>query len=234
VWNLRYPDATPVPGAVFWGGSTEGPQVPPGQYAVRLQVGDESQTQPFAVIRDPRLTATQEDLDAQFSLLRTIWEQLSAVHAAVNEIRALRTQIEGWERRARGQQIERAVAEKGSALKRKLAAVEEELIQTRAQSYEDTLNFPVKLNNKLASLAASVASADARPTMQAQATADDLANRAEVHLRQLRAILDEDVADFDTLIREANMPVLILTATADTGSVEDRARITNAAMSRNL
>jgi photosystem II stability/assembly factor-like uncharacterized protein len=216
VWNLRYPNATHLPGAVFWGGNMEGPQVPPGAYEVRLQVGDETQTQRFEIVKDPRLAATQEDLDAQFSLLKEIWERLSATHAAVNEIRALREQIDSWERRARGQSIERAVTEKGAALKRRLQAVEEELIQTRAHSYEDTLNFPVKLNNKLASLAATVSSADARPTQQSQAAADDLAGRVDVQLRRLKDILDEDVADFDTLIRESSMPALIFSPRADT------------------
>ena len=42
--------------------------------------------------------------------------------------------------------------------------MEEALYQTKNQSNQDPLNFPIRLNNKLASLAGVVDSADAAPT----------------------------------------------------------------------
>src|SRR5262249_9680286 len=59
VWNMRYPDATRVPGAIFWAGDITGPLAAPGHYSVQLTVSEESQTQPFEILRDPRVAATQ-------------------------------------------------------------------------------------------------------------------------------------------------------------------------------
>ena len=79
-WNMRYPDATNVPGAIFWAGSVDGPIAPPGHYQVRLTVGETTQTAPFEIHKDPRVAATQEELDAQFALLLQIRDQLTRAH----------------------------------------------------------------------------------------------------------------------------------------------------------
>jgi len=42
--------------------------------------------------------------------------------------------------------------------------VEQELYQTKNQSNQDPLNFPIKLNNKLAALEGVVQASDAAPT----------------------------------------------------------------------
>ena len=46
----------------------------------------------------------------------------------------------------------------------------------RSKALEDPLNFPIKLNNKLASLSGAVASADTAPTRAGAGRLDDLAN----------------------------------------------------------
>ena len=45
-----------------------------------------------------------------------------------------------------------------------LAEVEEALYQVRNRSGQDPLNFPIRLNNRLAALGRSVGTGDARPT----------------------------------------------------------------------
>src|SRR5207244_11938901 len=96
----------------------------------------------------PARSATQADLDAQFALRMRIRDKLTEVHEAINGIRALRTQVEGWEKRAEGSAGAR-VRRGASSLKTKIAAVEEELIQVKAKSRQDTLNYPAKLNLKI-------------------------------------------------------------------------------------
>ena len=65
VWNLRAPDAARLPDNKGRGGTAEmlaGPRMPPGSYQVRLTVGGRTLTQPFEIVKDPRVQATDEDL----------------------------------------------------------------------------------------------------------------------------------------------------------------------------
>ena len=101
---------------------------------------------------------------------------------------------------ARGQQ---------KSLKEQLARIEEELIQVKAESRQDTLNFPVKLNAKLAGLAAAVTSADAAPTKQSQAVFDDLSARIDAQLAPLRQLVEQEVPAFNQLVREADVPAIV-------------------------
>src|SRR5438034_1253575 len=183
-WNMRHPDAARVEDDPTWESAEAtlaGPVSAPGQYRVRLEVGGERHEAAFEIRQDPRVSATQADLDAQFALRMRIRDKLTEVHEAINGIRALRTQVEGWEKRAEGRAGAR-VRRGASSLRTKIAAVEEELIQVKAKSRQDTLNYPAKLNLKIGGLAMSVGGADFAPTKAMYDVFDDLSKRAETQL----------------------------------------------------
>ncbi len=209
IWDLHYPDPSKVEGYVAAESALGGPIVPPGTYQVRLTVGDQTFSESFEVEKDPRIPATQADLEAQFELRLKIWEKLSETHDAINMLRNVRQQIEEWEQRTEGQKDHEAVTRAGKSLKDKLLAVEGELVQWKAKNRQDTLHYPVKLNAKLATLSGTVASADAAPTRQEYKLFDDLVARIDVQLKRLQEILDTDVAAFNKLIRESNVPAII-------------------------
>ncbi|MDI3341106.1 MAG: glycosyl hydrolase, partial [Sphaerobacter sp.] len=209
VWNLRYPDARDVtPPAVLWAGSLRGPLAMPGRYQVRLTVGDRSYTEWFEVRPDPRVTVSQADLEAQFNLLLQIRDKLSATHDAIMQIRDLRTQARTWQQRARDLAGGEAIAAAAQALIEELTAIEEELIQVKAKEIEDPLNFPVKLNNKLAALINIVDSADAAPTRQAVETFHELAAAIDAQLDRLAALIERNVTALNRQIHEAALPAL--------------------------
>src|SRR5206468_3959112 len=153
VWDMHHPDADFVEGAVFWGGNAGGPAVSPGTYEVQLTTPAGRQTQRFEVRADPRVTATQADLDAQYELLRQIHDALKASHAAVNSSRQVKEQVTEWQRRAAGSRAADRIDTAGQDLAAKVTDIEEALIQVEATAFEDTLNYPIRLNNKFASLA---------------------------------------------------------------------------------
>jgi photosystem II stability/assembly factor-like uncharacterized protein len=209
-WNMRYPDAARVEDDPTWESAEAtlaGPVAAPGQYRVRLDVGGERHEAAFEIRKDPRVSATQADFDAQFALRMRIRDKLTEVHEAINAIRALRTQIEGWEKRAEGSggaRLRRAA----SALKRKLAGVEEELIQVKAKSRQDTLNYPAKLNLKIGGLAMAVGGADFAPTKAMYDVFDDLSRRTDTQLTKWRGIARTDVPAFDKLVRGSGVPAV--------------------------
>ena len=203
VWNLRYPDATSFPGLIMWAGSLTGPTVAPGVYTVKLTVDGKSQTQTFEVKKDPRLSTTPEDYAKQLSLALQIRDKLSATNEGVIRIRELRKQLEDYTHRD-----DKRVADAAKALTQKLTAVEEELYQTKTRASEDPLNFPIKLNNKLAHVLGVVEGSDNPPTQQSYMVYEDVATRVNAQLKTLDTVLTTDLAAFNKLIHDANVPAI--------------------------
>jgi hypothetical protein len=192
---------------ILWGGGTQGPVVPPGTYQVRLTAGGQTLTESFEVRPDPRLTSTQADYETQYALLTQIRDKLTETHDAITRIREVREQVKGVADRSKGN---KAIADAAEALSKKLTAVEEELYQTKNQSSQDPLNFPIRLNNKLSALAGVVAGADAAPTDQSVEVYQDVAGRIDAQLARLREVVGTDVPAFNKLVREQDVPAVIV------------------------
>jgi len=201
VWNLRYEDATKFPGMIMWAGEATGPLVAPGKYTAKLTVDGHTQTQTFTVRADPRLKSTPEDYAAQLALALQIRDKLSTVNEAVIRIRAAKKELERYEK-------EGSVKDSAKALDKKLTDIEEALYQTRLKAGEDVLNFPIKLNNKLAALKSAVEEGDNAPARQQQQVYEDLATRSNAELAKLKTLLDTDLAAFNKQVREANIPAI--------------------------
>ncbi|MBA2447912.1 MAG: glycosyl hydrolase, partial [Chloroflexi bacterium] len=208
-WNMRYPDARSVPGDVATERSLAGPKAPPGSYRVELHVDGETLAAPFEIRTDPRVTATREDLDEQFALLIRIRDKLSETHDAINQMRDVREQLDGWAKRAADQAGAGTVPAEAASLVEQIRAVEQELIEERVQASLDMVHYPTRLNARLAALSSVVASADWVPTRQSYEVFDDLSTRIDRQLDRWRELLDRDVARFNTLVRDASIPAVV-------------------------
>jgi hypothetical protein len=91
-----------------------------------------------------------------------------------------------------------------------LTAVEEALYQTKNRANEDPLNFPIKLNNKLAALEAVVESSDNGPTLQSSQVFEDLASQVNAQLESLKKLTSTDLPAFNKLARDENIPAVIV------------------------
>ncbi len=210
-WNMRYEDAASFDGLIMWAGSVSGPTAAPGTYVARLVAGGDSIDAAFEIRNDPRSTATQEDLEAQFEFLLGIRDKLTETHEAIKRIRTVRGQVKEIIARLPDAHTDKpAIAEAGNALVDKITRIEEALYQTRNQSRQDPLNFPIRLNNKLAGVARYAAIGNYRPTEQAVDVRDDITRRIDAELAALRRILDTDLPALNHMIREAEVPAILL------------------------
>ncbi|MFN0087996.1 MAG: WD40/YVTN/BNR-like repeat-containing protein [Blastocatellia bacterium] len=209
-WDLRYPDATRFPGLIMWAGSTAGPRAAPGAYQVKLTVDGKTLAENFEVRKDPRLSTTQEEFQKQFDLLLRIRDKLTETHDAIVSIRDVRRQVEDYAKRVGEQPGMHPLVDAAKALNQKLTTIEQELYQTKNQSSQDPLNFPIKLNNKLAALAGSIAGADSQPTDQHIAVFEDLNGRINAQLEKLKQVMAADVPAFNKLAREKEVPAVFV------------------------
>ncbi len=212
VWDLRYAEAHRFKGLVFWAGSTRGPLAVPGAYKARLSVGAWSETRPFNVVKDPRVPATAADLQKQFDLLARIRDRVSAANDAVQQIGDMKEQLDAVAKRARALPDGKGagLARQADSLKVKLGAVQETIYQVRNKAPEDPLNFPIRVNNKLASLGGVVGNADAAPTEQAYRVFEQLAAELQGDLARLKALLDADVPAFNRAVKDLDIPAVIV------------------------
>ena len=190
-WNLRYPGATTFDGMIIWSAApARGPKAPPGDYQVRLTAGEYTETHPFAIEMDPNLKGIEEsDLREQFELASQIRDKTSAANEAVIRIRDMREAINERMDLVDGAQVQKL----SENLLAEMRTIEEELYQTKNVSNQDPLNFPIRLNNRLASLRRSVENGDARPTDGAYQVFEELSAELTGHLERLDRIVETEL-----------------------------------------
>jgi hypothetical protein len=191
----------------FVGGS-QGPTAPPGTYQVTLTANGQSQTQTFELVKDPRNTSSQEDLQAQFAFLTQVRDKLSETNRAINRIRKVREQVNGWNQRVAGRESGEPIRQAAKPLLKGLGEIESQLIQVNAKSRQDTLNYPVMLNAKLAGLMRFASSAFARPPQQAYDVYDELAGQIDAQLKQLDELLQAELPKYNQAVQQAQIPAV--------------------------
>ncbi len=207
-WNMRYEDAESFEGLIMWAGSVRGPRAAPGAYQARLVVGEDSMDIGFEVRMDPRSTSTMEDVQAQFDFLLGIRDKLSETHVAIRRIRSVRSQIKDAVGRLQEGEQE-GIRSDAKVLTDSLTTIEEALYQTKNRSRQDPLNFPIRLGNKLASLASAVSTGNYRPTNQAMDVRKDLTERIDAELARLEGLLREAVPALNQAMLEARVPAVV-------------------------
>lgn len=202
-WNLAYPAWTDFEGRIFWAARPQGPTAVPGMYSVRLTVDGESQETPFEIRLDPRLegTVTQAELQERFDLAISIRDRVTEANEAVLRIRNMKGQIDDRTEAADNQELNQLAATVTS----RLGDVEGEVYQVKNESNQDPLNFPIKLNNKLAALVGTVEGGESAPTAQSFAVFEHLSGLLDAELQELEIVIQQDVARLNELLRQLGM-----------------------------
>ncbi|MDA1103227.1 MAG: glycosyl hydrolase [Gemmatimonadetes bacterium] len=203
-WNQRLEGWTDFDGRIFWAAGNQGPAVLPGMYRVRLTVDGQSQTRDFEIKMNPRALAegaTLADLQERFDFAIRIRDRVTDANEAVLRMRSIKSQIDD-----RLEQNDNAELETlGATVASRLSGVEGEIYQVQNQSNQDPLNYPIKLNNKIAALQNAVEGSETRPTDQSYEVFDSLSDSLESELRQMDLIIQQDLARLNELLRELGL-----------------------------
>jgi hypothetical protein len=160
-WDLRTTPITGFDGMILWGAGLAGPAVPPGRYTVRLVADGQAMSAPLTVQRNPFLPeVTDADLHAQFQFGKMVRDKADEANVAVIEIRRVKAQLDERQKRADDRRLRAA----GTTLVRNASDVEDDVYQVKNQSGQDPLNFPIRVNNRLANLLSMAERGDGRPT----------------------------------------------------------------------
>jgi hypothetical protein len=179
--------------------------MPPGEYTVRLTVGDESMEQPLTVLKDPNTAGTEADIADQVAFLRDIREDVVRATEAVERIEALRVQLRNVARFAE----EGEVVEQARALEASLTDMQMNLVELRLTGQgQDGVRFAAQLLQKLGYLAGGIDGADFPPTDQQMEVKELLHDQLREILSGLEAFESGPLAEFNGLLADGGVPVI--------------------------
>ena len=205
-WDMRYPAWTDFEGRIMWAARPMGPTAVPGNYTVRMTVnGGAPLTRDFEILINPNLEGvTVADLRARFELAIEIRDRVSEANEAVIKVRDIKGQIDERLEQTDDEEVE----VQAEVVDDNLSVVEAEIYQVRNQSNQDPLNFPIKLNNKLAALLGVVESAEDRPTDQSHEVFQHLSALLDEQMSEMEIVIRRDLGRLnELLIREGLEPI---------------------------
>jgi hypothetical protein len=138
---------------------------------------------------DPNVKGvTPTDLKETFDLAIQIRDKESEANEAVIKIREAKSKI-AESLKSISDPSAKAAAK---SFMDKITVIEQDLYQTKNQSGQDPLNFPIKLNNRLSSLRRSVETGVGKPTDGAYVVFKELSAELVGHLTKLNNIFNGD------------------------------------------
>ncbi len=198
-WNMSYPPAEKFDGMILWWGSLNGPKALPGKYSAKLLLNGEEQSQPFEVKMDPRASGKPGDLNAQFDFIMELKDKVSEGHTTIKNIRSIREQLKPYKEKL---EADTTFIKDIEDVEEKLTKIEEALYQTKNQSRQDPLNFPIRVTNKLAHLIALYQNSNFAPPQQAFEVKAELSAEVDDLVERYQEILEADIPRLNRLIKE--------------------------------
>jgi hypothetical protein len=179
----------------------------PGEYAVVMEYAGKKKERNFKVAKDPRSTATDADLDAQFTFIKEVQEKVSEAHQAIIDLRKVKTQVNDFQGGLDKEAAKEVIAY-GDSLVSRLEEVEKALYQTKNRSGQDPLNYPIQLTNKLAHLNSLVGIGSFRPTEQSYTLKTELTAKVDAELAKYRETLEQMIPAYNRMVREAELDLI--------------------------
>ena len=201
-WDLRGTPAVTFPGMIMWGASTNGPQAPPGRYTLKLTVDGKEYKQPMTVKRNPLISDVSDaDMRAQYVMASKIRDKVTEANQAIIDIRNVKAQVADRFK----QKDDAKLKETGGTLTTDAGAVEQDVYQVKNQSGQDPLNFPIRVNNRLASLLSMVERGDGRPNNNVGEILGILSTELKKYQTNLDKVWKTDLVAFNAELKRLGL-----------------------------
>jgi seryl-tRNA synthetase len=135
---------------------------------------------------------------------------MSQLHQAVNEIRDLRSQIQALHKRFGDDQRLKPALAAADDLDHKMSEVEQKLIQVNMKGSEANLAFPNMLNERFDTFSHTIETGDTEPTKPQLEVFQMLSSQLDEQLQKWAQLKNEDLPKVSELIKQANLPALII------------------------
>jgi photosystem II stability/assembly factor-like uncharacterized protein len=209
-WDMMHPGAESIKDMILWWASLNGPMALPGKYKVELTVNDTKETQGFNILRNPVSEVTESEMKAQFDFINDINKKMTEIHQALKNVQKIRGQVGVLKEAVKNTETHKALLEFADALVKDITKIEEALYQTKSKSGQDPLNFPIRLNNKLAHLNSLTRIGNYAPTQQAIDFKNDIVKDIDLELKNLYSLFDTGIKELNQKVKESNINLIQL------------------------
>ncbi len=208
-WDFRR-ESIPAINKVFVFGGLAGSRVAPGNYTLKLTLGERVSQTEIMILPNPAIDATNQDFLEQQNLLIQIESVLKEMHESVNQMRAVKTQLNQYSKLLADRESANDLLEKGQELLDRINSWEENLIQADQKTFQDVINFNNMLNAQFIQLKSYMDQADPKVTKGAKQRLSDLMEDWKVYQNERDAIIDSEMKAFNSLFKSLEIPALII------------------------
>lgn len=205
IWNLRYPGFKAFEGMVFYSSPNVGPKAVPGGYRITLNYNGAVIEQPLEVLKDPRLSNTKEDYEAQFDFLIQVRDEVSKANSAIIEIRQVQKDLDYLKQK---KNLSNELQDYISQFEKELSLVENKIHMTKNQSRQDPLNYGIRINNRIAFLLADSQRGDYPPTDQSKAFFREVSAELKKVLSELEKVLKEKIKTLNQMLSSSQIEMI--------------------------
>ena len=205
VWNMRYNNAKGFDGLIMWAASLSGPKAIPGKYFAKLSINGKSKETEFFILKDERSKSTINELKNQFNFLIEIRDKISEIHQSISDMRFVTNQINTFKSKIENN---KEIITKMKNLIDEIKVIENELYQTKNKSRQDPLNYPIKLNNKLAHLSSVAGNGNYKPTDQMIEVKNELIKKINQELKKWDLIKKEKLKNLNNEIKNIDIDLI--------------------------
>ncbi len=209
-WNMMYDGAESVQGMILWWASLNGPMALPGTYKVELVVNDSKQTQNFKIINNPSSEVSESEMKAQFDFINDINSKMTEIHKALKNVKKVRSQVGLLKKSITDKTKHKELLDFADKLVKDMTKIEETLYQTKSKSGQDPLNYPIRLNNKLAHLNSLTRIGNYAPTQQAIDFKNEITKEIDAELVKLNALFTNGVKELNQKVKDSNIDLIQL------------------------
>jgi len=202
IWDMRYPGFKSFDGMILYSSPNVGPKAVPGTYKVRLTYNNEVMLQDFEILKDPRLSNTQNDYLEQFNFLISVRDQVSISNQTIIDIRKIKKDLQYIiDKSSDKKQLLSLINEFSD----KLSIIENKIHMTKNQSRQDPLNYGIRINNRLAFLMADSQRGDFPPTDQSIEFFNVIKEELNYELASFNKVLNTYVSQINNMIEDNNI-----------------------------
>jgi len=202
VWDMSTADLTKIEGdgQILWGASLSGPLAKPGLYNIELLRNDTLlKKTSCSILPDPRFeNSSLENYNQKKSWMDSVIQMVNATHKAINQMRSIRKQIHEFNAGITQKDMRDTMMKLGKYITDTLYSIESELVQNKAKNIQDLLNYPMKLNNKMAALLDNMEAFKGKVPQQYWEVYLDLSVKIRVQLNKLERIKENEIKEFNS------------------------------------
>ena len=202
IWDMRYPGFKSFDGMILYSSPNVGPKAVPGTYKVRLTYNNEVMSQDFEILKDQRLSNTENDYLEQFNFLISVRDQVSIANQTIIDIRKIKKDLQYIiDKSSDKKQLLSLINE----FSNKLSVIENKIHMTKNQSRQDPLNYGIRINNRLAFLMADSQRGDFPPTDQSIEFFNVIKEELNYELASFNKVLNTYVSQINNMIEDNNI-----------------------------